>query len=1105
MKNSSIIRFIPDNNSMHESGCKKTSGHENKSTSFRIFLAGWNIRIPILLILVLFLAPMVQAAGNAQVAIDANPPVISPGGSSAITVVVTHERLVLTADTRDSATPDPLPGATITLSTTSSGVTFSPATGTTDPLGRFTSTLISPSFTSGTIPVHAVARIPGDFYGEGTTTVTVQQTPVFEPPQPVINQPPVAVISVDTYTGDAPFTVQFDGLQSYYPDGSVADYSWDFGDGSGDQGYVITYTYRNSGSFAAMLTVTDNTGVRSVPAQVLIAVTGPQIHDQVCPGGYLCMSQDDAQVFFGQGNVVMATDGSETTCGKTMTGSQKSCYKAKTSCGDNPKCSCMLETEAQEHFGQSFDKCRKEVCGFSSAGSLPAQKYCFEQKCLSPDQDTDGDCIANANDNCPGLYNLDQADSERFIECIFSDNTKLHALDQVQMRTLSGNAAPASCTEIKGDGVGDACDNCRDTYNPDQKNPDKDTWGDACDNCPAIVNNDQADNREIRCTYEGLAYNQILVCTGTRDGIGDACDNCPEMYNPDQVDSDGDGVGDACDTCPGKNDEQPDRDGDGWGDACDNCPDAKNYDQRDGDGDGTGDACDNCRWINNPDQKDSDGDCPSYKKDTAYWDSEKWWQDPHCGDACDTCSGNNAGKDTDEDGYPDVCDNCPQLKNYGQWDEDKDGIGDACDCNDGVRGDYEDGIDCGGITCPATKCTPQGYVKVTGRILFEDVTDGPGGSNFKPVRFGNFKLMGCEDLFCKNYQREMSLFTTDSNGYFSVVAPHAGIKAVYVSMGQYDSSYSVNYATVVAHDYEGCDEYVWWNGYDSRRPVIPNQDMTMGELKIGNTKDISFNGYWQEPRHDFLFWQTCGEPVNSMPGGSAYFNIADALLSSRQYIDPRRTDNDAIGDVSVQYPKVLEGQSYYKPDPGWNEIFLKDSSGFDDGTIIHEFGHHLQWTIGSGDIYTGDPAHSLCDDKGDTEFAWKEGFSEYFGTIVPHSLRNDGPKYLSNPNIPYTDIETPGLWDPKNPECRKTGNTREFTTAAFLWDLADAPGTFPNSTQEPFDNQAGKETEIIRIFDGPLDFWYEDAPDICDFINALDGPTQQSLGLMKNHYNLVGC
>jgi len=1068
------------------------------------------MRIALLLVLVLFLAAMVQAAGNAQVAIDANPPVISPGGSSAITVVVSHERPGLTSDTKDSALTDPLPGAMVTISSTASGVAFSPATGTTDHQGRFTSTLISPSFAAGTIPVLAVARISNDFYGEGTTTVTVQPTPVSQPPLPAANQPPVAVIAVDTYTGPAPLTVRFDGQQSYDPDGSVADYSWDFGDGGKDQGYVTTYTYRNSGSFNAMLMVTDNTGTHSVPVQVLIAVTGSQVHDQVCPGGYLCMGQGDAQDFFGTGNFVMPEAGPDTSCGNTLTGSQKFCYKAKTSCGDNPKCSCMLETEAREHFGQTFDKCRKEVCGFSSAGSVPVQKYCFEQKCASPALDPDGDCITTANDNCPGLYNLDQADSERDdIQCIFPDNKVLRARNQVQMKTLSGNAAPASCTEINGDGIGDACDNCKDAYNSDQKNSDKDEWGDACDNCPAITNNDQADTREITCQFQGPAYNQVLVCNGTRDGIGDACDTCPEIPNPDQKDTDGDGIGDACDRCPGKNDIKPDRDGDGRGDACDNCPDANNYDQRDWDGDGIGNACDNCWYIMNAAQADSDGDCPSFTKNSWFWDGEKWWKDPSCGDSCDTCTGNSAGKDTDEDGYPDSCDNCPQLKNYGQGDEDKDSIGDACDCNDGVRGEYEDGIDCGGITCPAAKCTPPGYVKVTGRILFEDETDeqtltgAPAGSNFKPVRFGKFRLMGCSDVLCKNYVREVSLFTTDSNGYFSVIAPRAGVKAVYVNMGQYDSSFGVNYATVVAHDYEGCNEYVWWDGYESRTPVFPNQDLTMGDLKIGNAKDLSFHGYWQEPRHDFLFWQTCGEPVNSMPGGSAYFNIADAVLSARQYIDPRRTDNDAIGDVSVQYPKDLKGESKYSPK--YNEIFIKTNSGFDDGTVIHEFGHHLQSTIGTADFYKGDPAHTYCSDKGDTEFAWSEGFSEYFGTIVPHTRRDNGPEHLSYPNVPFTDIEDTVLFEPLNAECTKTGNTRESTVAAFLWDLADSPGAFPNSTPEGFDNQAGKETEIIRIFDGPLDFWYEDAPDICDFVNALDSPTQQSLGQMKTHYNLKGC
>jgi hypothetical protein len=101
-----------------------------------------------------------------------------------------------------------------------------------------------------------------------------------------------------------------------------------------------------------------------------------------------------------------------------------------------------------------------------------------------------------------------------------------------------------------GDGVHNACDNCRFAYNPDQLDADGDHVGNACDNCLTISNPSQVDT--------------------DHDGVGDVCDNCSDSANPEQRDFDGDHVGDVCDTCIFDfNPSQSDFDHDGEGDVCD--------------------------------------------------------------------------------------------------------------------------------------------------------------------------------------------------------------------------------------------------------------------------------------------------------------------------------------------------------------------------------------------------------------------------------------------------------------------------------------------------------------------------------------------------------
>ncbi|MBD3332213.1 PKD domain-containing protein, partial [candidate division GN15 bacterium] len=219
--------------------------------------------------------------------------------------------------------------------------------------------------------------------------------------------------------------------------------------------------------------------------------------------------------------------------------------------------------------------------------------------------DPDGDGWGIGEDNCPSVYNPDQADTD-------------------------------------DDDVGDACDNCVDVANPDQDDFDGDGLGDLCDNCPSIANPNQ-DDFDV-------------------DGVGDACDNCPDVPNPDQTDQDGDGVGDLCDNCPTiDNPDQQDVDSDLVGDSCDNCPTVANASQEDTDFDGIGDSCDNCIQVANENQEDLDNDetgdacdnCP----DSWNWAQEDFDQDG-VGDSCDNCpeTTNTGQVDWDGDGKGDLCD-----------------------------------------------------------------------------------------------------------------------------------------------------------------------------------------------------------------------------------------------------------------------------------------------------------------------------------------------------------------------------------------------------------------------------------------------------------------
>ena len=89
-----------------------------------------------------------------------------------------------------------------------------------------------------------------------------------------MNQPPVANFVATPTSGAAPLTVSFDGLVSSDPDGTIASYSWSFGDGGTATGATASHQYVAAGTYNAVLTVRDNLNLTATKTVVITATPG---------------------------------------------------------------------------------------------------------------------------------------------------------------------------------------------------------------------------------------------------------------------------------------------------------------------------------------------------------------------------------------------------------------------------------------------------------------------------------------------------------------------------------------------------------------------------------------------------------------------------------------------------------------------------------------------------------------------------------------------------------------------------------------------------------------------------------------------------------------
>jgi len=74
------------------------------------------------------------------------------------------------------------------------------------------------------------------------------------------NKSPVALFTESAESVLTGQTISFNAGSSYDPDGTIASYSWDFGDGASATGVTVNHAYEDDGIYTVTLTVTDDDG-----------------------------------------------------------------------------------------------------------------------------------------------------------------------------------------------------------------------------------------------------------------------------------------------------------------------------------------------------------------------------------------------------------------------------------------------------------------------------------------------------------------------------------------------------------------------------------------------------------------------------------------------------------------------------------------------------------------------------------------------------------------------------------------------------------------------------------------------------------------------------
>jgi len=126
---------------------------------------------------------------------------------------------------------------------------------------------------SGASTSHAYAHA-GDYTATLTVTDDEGGSAEISRPISVAPAPPHADFEASALGAAGARTLAFDGSASSDPDGTIKQWSWDFGDGTHGKGPNPLHTYAQVGDYTATLTVTDDAGLKDSVSKS-VAVTPP--------------------------------------------------------------------------------------------------------------------------------------------------------------------------------------------------------------------------------------------------------------------------------------------------------------------------------------------------------------------------------------------------------------------------------------------------------------------------------------------------------------------------------------------------------------------------------------------------------------------------------------------------------------------------------------------------------------------------------------------------------------------------------------------------------------------------------------------------------------